>query len=416
MQATYAGADARLQYLFQNAKNVSATPILSSGTKIGTITIDGTGVDLYAPSSSGGVSCQPLTNEGTAVAIFTIGNRDYIIYCPVSSEVEFHGLLESHTEVIEQSQSQIEILYDEDNYKIGTLTIQNGDEYRLTTDTTVHLGKTYYSRTDVYSSVTPSAGDNPVALGWYEFVGGAYVRTTDTSVVSGKTYYALTSTYSAVTPESGDNPSEEGWYELSMSSFPIYSPPAIGVTYQSNLNSGYNVGTLIVRTVTNDPTHEDTAAVTKEETFDIIVPTGSGGSIVSYTQILQSGTHIGTISIDGTSTNIYAPSGGGTGDVADVYVNGSSVLDANKIAQIDLTGYATDNELASAVATLQANFQAGVDSIYNACVRKGSTPASHSLADVVDAIYAIGGNVDYRNVESTMTMNMRYFGHAKEEE
>ncbi len=35
---------------------------------------------------------------------------------------------------------------------------------------------------------------------------------------------------------------------------------------------------------------------------------------------------------------------------------------------------------------LETNFQAGVDSVYNACVRKGSTPHSHSLADVVYAV------------------------------
>lgn len=40
---------------------------------------------------------------------------------------------------------------------------------------------------------------------------------------------------------------------------------------------------------------------------------GGGGSVVSFTQVLSSGTKIGTITIDGTSTDIYAPSGGGGG-------------------------------------------------------------------------------------------------------
>lgn len=55
---------------------------------------------------------------------------------------------------------------------------------------------------------------------------------------------------------------------------------------------------------------------------------------------------------------------------------------------------------AADIATLQANFQAGVDAIYNACVTKGSTPASHSLSDVVDGILAIptgGGSLDPRD-------------------
>ena len=41
------------------------------------------------------------------------------------------------------------------------------------------------------------------------------------------------------------------------------------------------------------------------------------------------------------------------------------------------------------IETMQENFQAGVESIYNACVAKGSTPASTSLSDVVAGIMAI---------------------------
>ena len=40
----------------------------------------------------------------------------------------------------------------------------------------------------------------------------------------------------------------------------------------------------------------------------------------------------------------------------------------------------------SDISTLQSNFQAGVDSVYNAIVAKGTTPASKSLSDVVTAI------------------------------
>jgi hypothetical protein len=39
--------------------------------------------------------------------------------------------------------------------------------------------------------------------------------------------------------------------------------------------------------------------------------------------------------------------------------------------------------------TLQENFQAGVDAVYDAVVAKGSTPASHSLSDIIAAIAAI---------------------------
>lgn len=43
------------------------------------------------------------------------------------------------------------------------------------------------------------------------------------------------------------------------------------------------------------------------------VAQGGGGSDVEWTQIVQSGTKIAEIEIDGSTTNVYAPSGGGGG-------------------------------------------------------------------------------------------------------
>lgn len=42
-----------------------------------------------------------------------------------------------------------------------------------------------------------------------------------------------------------------------------------------------------------------------------------------------------------------------------------------------------------AIDELVVNFQDGVDDVYDACVAKGSTPASHALGDVITAIGAI---------------------------
>lgn len=160
----------------------------------------------------------------------------------------------------------------------------------------------------------------------------------------------------------------------------IFAPPATGVVYETNISpsQGTVVGRLIVRTVGNDPQDASRAVIVDKDTYPIVVPSGGGGS-----------------------------------GVTDVRVNGSSVVQQG-IANIDLTSYATDNELASAVATLQANFQAGVDAIYNACVGKGSTPASHSLADVVDAIYAIGGNTPHAEITSSNTIPMKFSSSVTE--
>lgn len=89
----------------------------------------------------------------------------------------------------------------------------------------------------------------------------------------------------------------------------------------------------------------------------------------------------------------------GSGDVTDVQVNGTSVVDEDGVAKvvINLDEYATDTELATAVSQLQRNFQNGVDNIYDAVVAKGSTPESHSLSDVVEGINNIPSGSGAKN-------------------
>ena len=62
---------------------------------------------------------------------------------------------------------------------------------------------------------------------------------------------------------------------------------------------------------------------------------GGSGDTVSWTQIQTTGTKIAEIDINGTSQDVYAPTGGGGGgNVNDVLVNGVSVVDGNGDAQI----------------------------------------------------------------------------------
>ena len=313
MQATYSGEDKRLLYLFQNAKNVSFSQTLATGTLIGTLTIDGVATNLYAPNGGGGgggaVTCTPLLTEGTAIARFTIDNQSYMIYAPEANTVSFTGFVTNEIEVDDEDPPYAPV-YNAPAMKIGNLVISNGEDYRLSSDISVVPGKAYYERTDTYSPVTPMSGDNPATQGWYELVQGSYVLTSDQTVVSGKTYYRRTSTYTIVTPSSGDSPQSEGWYELSGTPLPIYAPPAVGVEYTSNYNSGILCGTLKVRTIANNPNDDTELVVADEQSFDVIIPSGSsGGSIVSYSQLYPStGEHIGTITIDGYAQNIYAPS------------------------------------------------------------------------------------------------------------
>ena len=63
-------------------------------------------------------------------------------------------------------------------------------------------------------------------------------------------------------------------------------------------------------------------------------------SIVSVTQTLASGTKIAEIDVDGVSTDLYAPSGGG-GGVTDVEVNGTSVVTGG-VAQVTVPTATSD--------------------------------------------------------------------------
>lgn len=101
--------------------------------------------------------------------------------------------------------------------------------------------------------------------------------------------------------------------------------------------------------------------------------------------------------------------GGGTDDyekLSNLPKINSVELKGNKSISdlgIDAEHLSYDNTDSSLVATnvqaaideMVVNFQDGVDDVYDACVAKGSTPASHSLSDVIAAIgnIASGGTL-----------------------
>ena len=287
MQKTYSGADKRLQYLFQNAKEVSFVQTLQSGTAIGTLTIDGSALVLYAPSGGGGstVAVDPIVQTGTAIATITVDNIDYTIYSP---PVDYDAIVENTMVVTEEDEETgIEVtIYNEPTMEIGTID--------------------------------------------------------DT---------------------------------------PLYIPAGTEVDYVSEYQQGIVLGTMYVRYLGNNPDYDpddpssEKYAVIDKQPFEIIMPTGgSGGSVVSWTQIQNEGTKIARITIDGRVQEVF----------------------------VDLRGY-------------QPSIQADIDRIYNVCVSLGHTPPSHGFADVMlTAMFAIKAGTQYVEVESEMNMNMRYFGHAKE--
>ena len=90
--------------------------------------------------------------------------------------------------------------------------------------------------------------------------------------------------------------------------------------------------------------------------------------------------------------------GGGGGSVS---VSASDVSFDGTTSSLEAT------TVQGAIDEVVTNFQAGVDDVYDACVAKGSTPASHSLSDVITAIGAIetgGGLTQVNPFESATTL------------
>lgn len=154
---------------------------------------------------------------------------------------------------------------------------------------------------------------------------------------------------------------------------PVYVPAGVGIEYEGYYRQGISVGKFTVRYIGNDPQDATKAIVIDKNEYELIIPSSGGGSVVSWAQFYNEGTKIATITINGTPTDVY----------------------------VDLRDY-------------QPSLQNDIDRIYNVCVSMGHTPPSHGFADVMLTAMSTLGGLQSRNVESTLEMNMRYFGHAKE--
>ena len=122
----------KLDGIQAGADAVSFTRNLSSGTKIGTININGTSTDIYAPTSESGgssVSYTPTVTSGVKLGTITIDGASTVIYAPedAGSDVTWSATQTSGT-------------------KIGTLNV-DGTDYVLyaPTPTTYNIATTTQS-------------------------------------------------------------------------------------------------------------------------------------------------------------------------------------------------------------------------------------------------------------------------------
>ena len=148
------------------------------------------------------------------------------------------------------------------------------------------------------------------------------------------------------------------------------------------------------------------------------IPTGGGGSgdSVSWTQILQSGEKIATITINGTDYDVYAPQGGSSGDSVSW---SQAVQSGTKIATITIDGTPTDVYVPDTTPSISAT--ATVDGTSSATptvtVTKSGTDASPSFAFAFSGLKGANGTNGTNGtdgVSPTVTVRSITGGHQIE--
>ena len=119
---------------------------------------------------------------------------------------------------------------------------------------------------------------------------------------------------------------------------------------------------------------------------------GGGGRTVTVTQVLTSGTKIATIGVDGTDTDLFAPSGGGGGSTVSVTQIQST---GTKIATITVDGNGTDLYSPDAPVTdVQVNGTSVVTSgVANIPIMSSSVPGVAKTNDAIGLKLNANGEV-----------------------
>lgn len=133
--------------------NVVVTPILTSGTKIATITVDGTGSDLYAPNGGGGGTVTDVQVNGVSVL-----DEDGVADVPVASNSSLGVVKTQNNYGILVHSTEGRIYIDGANasvVKTGT------DQFRPITPSRQH-DAAFYGLAKAAGDTTQASSSNPV--------------------------------------------------------------------------------------------------------------------------------------------------------------------------------------------------------------------------------------------------------------
>lgn len=243
---------------------VTVTQVQTTGTKIATIDVDGVDTDIYAPAASGGLAEDVIADEFDTTPTVV----------PPSGT-----LYQSGDKVYKDS---------------GDRPTNNC--YRCTANNTqsgTWDSSKWTQLTDVTEISSPGAQVDP----------GKVVIDRTTS----KAYECIASWPAWFVT---GNPDPSQFKQLPDYDTTAYNPGS--TTYHQ-----YSVGDFVMKDgelyKCKSSTTGQSWVASKWETTQVTDELGGGGSTVSVTQVVSTGTKIATITVDGNGTDLYAPASGGGG-------------------------------------------------------------------------------------------------------
>lgn len=284
--------------LHTNNTSFTQTPI-SSGTKIGTITIAGTPTDIYAPSApTVNNASLTLKGSGTTVTTFTANaSTNQSLDIVAGSNVTITPDATNHKITIASSYTNT------DANVTQTATTTNADYEILFSATADNTTRTETARKNSNLKFNPSTGSLYASkyYGEFECLNEVADDTSYAMVLAANpnTHQpnTLRKTPNVVISFKNGTASEEGWTQITLGN----STPSG--------TAGNETGWLKLYSPSSGVHYITGASTTSAITHTLPATTGTilNSGTTSFTQSLSSGTKIGSIKINGTPTDIYAP-------------------------------------------------------------------------------------------------------------
>ena len=322
---------------------VSVTQVISSGTKIATITVDGVGTDLYAPSGgSGGSTVTWGVQSGNKIPLTVDGTMNEVLLSETDPTVPSWAKQSSKPSyTFSEIGSKPTTL---SGYGITDAKIESG-VITLGSNTITPL--TSFTETDpTVPSWAKTQSPAIYALGTLITTSAARGTMLGVSAIS----YDLSSTGSEQSlikwePNAGGtgigawhfygNLYADGW----VSAGGVGSGGSGGSSSLKGMSDVYHSSSSVLRADGSAVQNGDSLVYSSSLSKWVAGVVSSGGSTVSVTQVVSSGTKIATITVNGVGTDLYAPSGG-SGTVTSVKV-GTTSYNPDSSGIVSLPAYPT---------------------------------------------------------------------------